>query len=557
MSRRDLSRLINGPTLMLACLALYLPLFWQLPLTRAEAMYALIPKEMLGSGSWLTPFLNGAPYLDKPQLLYWLNLAVYKILGVSDWAARIPTLILAMGEVWVTFLIGRRLLGKEAAWLGGGVLLSSIGFFILHLQLLTDHLITLALAGSLYFLLRWQEERSFRWAALFHLSLVAGFLAKGVIGLGFPVLIALLYALQLRQSRLFSLLFSPKGLTLVLLFLAPWFVGVEQANPGFLKFQIINEQVLRFLGQRQPQDVNSFSVYAFWLFLGIWLLPWTVLLPEALWRFWRETGPQADGLRKGRLLLIWAAVILVFFSLSSSRIEYYTLPAFPPLALILGWRLKRYLDSPRDYKLLWGFLMISILSLGIFLLLPHLEQICVGNRREYAGMCNLIDPVARPLTFLMPMLALLGGLAGWRRPRATVACFSALALVLVFFSFQSLMALTPHLSDKLPGDYLRAQAAPQDVVIMEYIEEFEYGASLAFYSGRRILMVQRDGLPQFPYRVSPPEDYLISPERLLELWEGPDRVFLLVDDAMPTEPCLEKAMVAFQTPGKRLLVNRP
>ncbi len=154
MNRLTTERLVNGYTLMLACLALYLPLIWQVPLIRAEAMYALIPKEMLASGSWLTPTLNGVPYLDKPHLIYWLTLPAYKIFGVSDWAARLPLLALTLGEVWITYLIGRRLLGEKAAWLGGFALLTSIGFFILHLQLLADHLVTLSLAAALYFLLR-------------------------------------------------------------------------------------------------------------------------------------------------------------------------------------------------------------------------------------------------------------------------------------------------------------------------------------------------------------------------------------------------------------------
>ena len=187
---------------MLACLTVYLiPLFWHTPLIRAEAMYALIPKEMLASGSWLTPTLNGLPYWDKPHLLYWLTLLCYKFFGVSDRVARLPLLGVTLAEVWVTYLIGRRLLGREAAWLGGLVLLSSIGFFALHLQILTDHLITLFLAASLYFLLRWQEQPSGKWSALFFLALGLGFLSKGFIGLVFPGLIVRLLCLAVAPGQ--------------------------------------------------------------------------------------------------------------------------------------------------------------------------------------------------------------------------------------------------------------------------------------------------------------------------------------------------------------------
>ena len=82
-------------------------------------MYALIPKEMLASGSWLTPTLNGVHYLDKPHLIYWLTLLAYKIFGVSDRVARLPLLATTLGEVWFTYLIGRRLLGRGAGLAGG------------------------------------------------------------------------------------------------------------------------------------------------------------------------------------------------------------------------------------------------------------------------------------------------------------------------------------------------------------------------------------------------------------------------------------------------------
>jgi 4-amino-4-deoxy-L-arabinose transferase-like glycosyltransferase len=549
---------LNGATLVLVCLALYLPLFWQLPLWRSEAMYALIPWEMLKARSWLTPTLNGAPYLDKPQLLYWLNMLSYQLLGVSAGSARVPTLAMTVGEVWLTYLIGRRLVGQKAAWLGGFILLTCIGFFVLHLQIHTDHLITLSLLAALYALLRWQAEPRGRWTALFFLSMVAGFLSKGFIGVVFPMLIGLLYAWQVRERRLLSLLFSPGGIALAVLLLAAWGVATELANPDFLKFQIVNEQIMRFLGRRQPPDVNTFTLTGFWLFLGIWLLPWTFILPEALYRFWPATRPGREPGAAGRLLFIWAAVILAFFTLSSSRIEYYSLPALPALALILGWRVQRYLDTPEDRVIPWTLLALGLLGLSLLVLLPHLERICVDNRREFSGMVSLIGPIARQAIWFIPAVALAGVVAALgRRPRLAVAAYGVLALGIAWFTFQTMVVLTPRLSDQAVAAYVRRVASPRDLLVMGPIEEFEYGASLEFYARRHILMVKRHGLPQFPYPVPPASDYIITPERLQELWQGPRKVFLLLDNATPPEPFLKGARVALTLPGKRLLVNRP
>jgi 4-amino-4-deoxy-L-arabinose transferase-like glycosyltransferase len=552
------SRWMNGPTLVLVGLAVYLPLLWQLPLWRSEAMYALIPQEMLAAGSWLRPTLNGAPYLDKPHLLFWLNLMSYKLLGVSVWSARVPTLAMTVGEVWLTYLIGRRLVGQKAAWLGGFILLSGIGFFVLHLQILTDHLVTLSLLAALYGLLRWQEQPHWRWTALFFLALVAGFLSKGFIGIVFPGLIGLLYAWQVRERRLLRLFFSPPGLGLAVILLVVWGVATELANPGFLKFQIINEQLMRFLGRRQPPDVNTFTIAGFWLFLGIWLMPWTFILPEALYRFWPATRPGGTIGAAGRLLVIWPAVILGFFTLSSSRIEYYSLPALPALALILGWRVKRYLDTPGDRVISWSLAAIALLGGSLLLLLPYLQQVCVDNRREFIGMVSIISPIAWQATWFIPAAALVGIGAAWLGRRSlAVAGYGVLALGVAWFTFQTMMTLSPALSDRVAGEYVRRAASPQDLLIMGPIEEFEYGASLEYYARRHILMVKRHGLPQFPYPVPPGSDYIITPERLQELWQGPRKVFLLLDNASPPEPFLQGATVVLTLPGKRLLVNHP
>ena len=448
--------------------------------------------------------------------------------------------------------------GPVAAWLGGFILLTGIGFFVLHLQILTDHLITLSLLAAIYCLLRWQERPGRRWTALFFLSLVAGFLSKGFIGVVFPGLIGLFYAWHMRERRLLRLFFSPPGIGLAVILLVVWAVASELANPGFLKFQIINEQLMRFLGRRVPPDVNSFTLTGFWLFLGIWLMPWTFILPEALYRFWQATRPGREVGAAGRLLLIWAAVILGFFTLSSSRIEYYSLPALPALALILGWRVQRYLNTPGDRLIPWTLLALGLLGLSLRVLLPHLEQICVDNRREFIGMVSLISPIARRATWFIPAAALAGVVAALlKRPRLAVAAYGVLALGIAVFTFQTMVVLSPLLCDKTAAEYVRRVASPQDLLIMGPIEEFEYGASLELYARRHILMVKRHGLPQFPYPVDPGSDYIISPERLQELWQGPRKVFLLLDDATPPEDFLTDATAALTLPGKRLLVNRP
>ena len=174
-------------------------------------------------------------------------------------------------------------------------------------------------------------------------------------------------------------------------------------------------------------------------------------------------------------------------------------------------------------------------------------------------MVSLIAPLARQASWVIPAVALAGVLAArLRRPRLAVAAYGVLAVAIAWFTFQTMALLSPQMCDQAAGAYIRQVASPLDLLIMGPIEEFEYGASLEYYARRHILMVKGPGgLPQFPYPVPPASDYIITPERLRELWQGPQKVFLLLDNGTPPESFLRDATPVLTLPGKRLLVNHP
>lgn len=537
---------------------IFLPTLGKLPLIRAEAMYAQIPLEMLASGDWLTPRLNGARYLDKPPLYYWLNLAALSLGGQSENAVRLATCLIGWGEVLAAFTLGTLLFSRRTGWLAGLVLLTSIGFFALHLQMLVDHLITLSLSWSLVFLwLWWQQPRPWQMVGFFACVWV-GLLSKGLIGMLFPLGIGGLFAFltgEARWRRFFGNPWAWLGLAAAAL---PWFVLMELRHPGFLHFQVWNEQISRFFGHRYPPDIKPLSLLTFWLFVLVWLMPWTPFLPAGLVALWpRRLQPVDQAAAPGLILLLWAGATLLFFSLSSSRIEYYSLPSLPALALIVARRLDRYLDAPDSRAMLVSLGFYAVCLLGLLALVPFLEQTCTDNRREFNGMFQQLQPLVHQAA---PLLAVLSGaliLSCWRRrPVLSLCSLGGIGLTLLYFTFLSLWLLSPHLSDAWAGKMVRAMAGPDDLVVMGNIEEFEYGMSLRYYAGRPILMVQRDGLPAFGFPLSAQENYLISPEDLKQLWQGPRRVFVLMDDCAP-ERYLSAALTVSQQDGKRLVVNQP
>jgi 4-amino-4-deoxy-L-arabinose transferase-like glycosyltransferase len=527
-----------------------------LPLGRAEALYALIPREMLASGDWLTPTLQGVPYLDKPPLLYWLNAALFAWLGLREETLRLLNLLVALGEVWLTWRLGRELLPERAARWGAGVLAASLGFYVLHLQLLPDHLITFFLLGALFFWLHWLAGPTRLTAAGFFLCLAGGLMSKGGIGLLFPVAIVALTAPAAGRREGLRLLLSPCGCLLAALPLAVWLLLLESRHPGTAWHLLVNEQILRFLGAREPLDLQGFSLPGFWLLTGLWLLPWTPLLPAALVQGWRAAADSGPPKLSGCLLLLWPAVILGFYSLSGCRVEYYPLPALPGLALLVGWRLDRGLALPRDRALAMTLLVLAGLAVLSGVALPALEAMLAANRREFAGLAAALGPLVPGATLTLAGLAVGGAWAGRRRPHAAAVCLGAVALLLGGISFQALRSLSPLLGDQLPGAWLKNHARPEELVILDTVEEYEYAASLVWYAGRRVSIVVRDGLPRYPRPVAREADHLLSPEQLQRLWEGPGRVWVLVDaSAVPREPW-RRACPAAVFPGRRLFVNR-
>ena len=519
-------------SLIFLWLLIFIPVLGKMPLIRSEAMYAQIPLEMLESGDWLTPRLNGARYLDKPPLYYWINLMAYKIGGISDNSVRLATFGIGLGEVLATLALGTVLFSRLAGWLAGLILLTSIGFFALHVQMLADHLITLSLSWSLYFLWQWRRQPTKIALAGFYLCLALGFMSKGMIGIFFPLVIGGLFFLWTRDARFRRFFLNPVAWIGLLAVLLPWFGVMEYHNPGFLKFNLVNEQINRFLGHRYPPDINPFSLPEFWLFTMVWLMPWTTFLPAALIslrpKHWLLPEPEDAPIV---LLLLWAGIILVFFSISSSRIEYYSLPALPPLALLIGRRLEMYLDRPDSRVIRWSLGLYAVFMLGLLSLVPYMEKTCVDNRREFIGMFGQLQPVIYQAAPLLVVFSAILILVCWRRrPRLSIACLGGIALTLLYFTFQSLWILSPHLSDAWAGKILQAQAQPNDLVVMGNIEEFEYGMSLRYYAKKRVFMVQRDGLPKFGFDLTVQENYLIVPETLKELWQSHQRVFVLVDE---------------------------
>ena len=336
---------------LLAAFWFGLALLWFLPLDSPhlfdpdEGRYAEIPREMVASGDWVTPRLDAIKYFEKPPLGYWATAVAFTIFGEHAWSVRLWPALSGMFGLLLTFWLGRRLFDQRAALLAVVVQASALLYIGMARVATLDMSLSFSLqiAMSALALLVAPPRpgvasgvasgvvRGWRAPLLLGVGVALAVLSKGLVGILIPGAVALLYMLIHRDWRL-PLRAQPWWtLAALLLLAAPWFVLVSARNPEFAHFFFIFQHFQRYLSREQ------FGRYQpAWFFLpvlALGFLPWITLLPQALHRGWRAAR---GGERASSLLLIWAAFVLLFFSLSQSKLAPYILPMLPALSLLTG-----------------------------------------------------------------------------------------------------------------------------------------------------------------------------------------------------------------------------
>lgn len=353
----------------LGCTAWARPLF--LP---DEGRYVGVAWEMLRSGNWLTPTLDGLPYFHKPPLFYWLVATSMRLLGAAEWAARLVSVTAATLTVTALWRFLREWVDTRTAQLAAVVLATQPLFFVgaqfANLDMLVAACITLAVLLAAEAV--WRREAGRPWRAVLagaYLAMAAGVLAKGLIGLVLPMLVIGLWLASGRCWRALAGLLWWPGIVLSAGVMLPWFVAEQQRFPGFLHYFVVVQHLRRFAG-------SGFNgVQPVWFYVPVLLLfglPWTAWLIGALRRPASFPAPQRPDLP--RLMRVWIAVVVIFFSLPQSKLIGYILPALPPLAVLIAGRARPWLDRPaRRYRVLATAALSATLCLGVvgFFALNH------------------------------------------------------------------------------------------------------------------------------------------------------------------------------------------
>ena len=550
-----------------------------------DAVQAQIARNMLDSGDWVTARLDGVAYLEKSPLKYWTIAVSYMIFGVHDWAARIPMALFAIGLCWLTARIGWWAFGGRAGLYAGLALATCIGLFLFTRILLPDVGLTFTITLAMWALLRAlepDEPHPRRWAWTMAAAIAAGLLLKGLIAAVFPIGAGVTYLLLTRQlfaRRTWERLRPFSGTLIILLIAAPWHVLATIRNPpyfyfsmrsipgeyhGFFWFYFINEHLLRFLNLRYPRDYNTVPRLYFWLFHLLWLFPWSAYLAAAFRLSYRPVD------RAGRLRLLalcWTGFLLIFFTFSSTQ-EYYSMPCYPALALLIGSALVEQRWIRAGHRVISSIAALAAVAIALILVqvwnVPTPGDISAAltqHPEAYTlSLGHMGDLTLKSFAYLRAPL-LLAGIAfllgasalWWRSP---VVAYVLMMVLFLHAARLAMVVFDPYLSSRPLANAL-IKAPPGQLIEDNAYYTF---SSVFFYTNRPGLLLNgRQTNLEYGSYAPGAADVFIDDAGFSRLWLKPERYYLLVEG--PSMPRIEHLVgrpvlhVVAESGGKFLLTN--
>jgi len=503
-----------------------------------EGRYSEIPREMVARGNWMEMRMLDLRYYEKPPLTYWLVAPAIKLFGPHDWAVRVPLMLSGLLCFLLLSAVSIRQFGARHGLFSALVMASLVGFLAGNGLLLTDSFLLSFFAATCVFLylafaghqmpenLSSRRHEKHKYLALAAVAAALGFFTKGAVAVVLPAAIVFIWLLwEKRLKDLFRPSSVLAGLFLALLILPLTWI-IEQHNPGFVRHFIFEEHIARFQGTRATQ-LHPEPFWFFLMVLPLLLLPWTLFLFRAGRTIWKQNVFGQDSF--SRFLLVWAAVVICFFSASTGKLMSYILPAIPPLGLLLGrWGV----SAPKEGRGTWddrlwrtgaaGFMVVAAVIVAVWL--AAYFQFAPGKIYPISGVSAVV---------LIPIIAVALFAC---RPRAAVD-FHDLMVVNAGILLACALLLSPlagkdfnvllHINSSYVYKSLARELKPDDKVVVFW----SYRPALPFYTQKLYASFQEDNELAYGMKIEPERfaDLNNAAELLKFLENSSGRVFAVVE----------------------------
>ena len=442
-----------------------------------EPRYAAISRAMAASGDWVTPRLNGEPWLEKPVLFYWASATAHRLIGDGELAVRIPSALGAIVTSLALGWLGWRLYGAATAGVVLVLFPTTVSAFAFARGATTDMLfaasLTLAMMSA-FRLVVVPSDRRHIWQVAFGVALALAVLAKGPAGVLLAAGSLILWSVVSRKTAHLTSLIQPLVATSFAVVALPWYVLSALRNPEFVEVFLIRHNLERFLTPVFRHE-QPFWFFAPILVLG--LVPWSAFLVTGIrlaLRVWR-TGQLAAS--PSLYVACWVVFPVLFFSLSSSKLPGYVLPAVPAAALLLARTVASLLDGERGAR--WPLFGTAVVFAGLTaaFAVPELA---------IAGVPGLPLEALQPLAVLVGLVGLaVAGLTYWRREHAAIAAVAlGFAMIVAYLNVSMLPRLDQFISPRTIAQRLQERGDADRVSVYRLQRGWHYG--LNYYLDREL-----------------------------------------------------------------------
>lgn len=502
-------------------------------LTPDEARYIEIVREMVASGNYITPHLNGSIFLDKPILFYWAESVLIHFFGLHEWSVRILPESFGMLGCLFAYWAGMRLYNRRTGLLTALILMSMGLYFAIAHYTNMDLMIAVLVSCVLWlFIVAVHNDKTVsrnRQLLLAYFFMALAFLAKGLIGFVFPIAISGLWILLMNQWRLLKSMRLISGLIIIAMIVAPWVIMIQRETPVFSYYFFYVQQFSRYLTSGFNQH-KPFFFYIPVILAG--MLPWTIFLCQAIAYFIKQIVKNIKRSGKELFIVIWPLAILIFFSIPHSKIVGYILPVFPPTAMMIA----RYIDVNWNWLARAKALKCSGMIWSLLALIASLAFMYVAQSQRWVSPASVIYLYILAALFFASAVMSTGLVFYSKNFKTFFVAFFSMAVLIEIIMVASVW--TYPLNSVKP----LALEVRQKIKSGELVISFDnYYHDLPLYLGQNVYVVsdwhlspwmkdnwKRDLGEGILYQHDQ-QPYLIDQEKLVILEQGYRRIFVLVN----------------------------
>lgn len=523
----------------------------------SEARYAELGREIVATGDWITPRINGVEYFFKPPLFYWVQAAFIHAFGMSEFALRLSTALFALAGCLIAYATGCAVYGRKAGIAASLIMATSLLWFGLSRVILLDVPVGVFLSLSLMaflFAIKAPEGGRARngWLYTMYAAAAGATLTKGLIGIVLPGLVIGLWVVLTWNWKLLLKVKLLPGFALFLVLTVPWHVAVGIENPPFWHFYFVREHWERFTstvhGRTQP----------WWFFAAVMVagfFPWTVVVLQAFARNFRALAGRAENWRDELFLALWFWAIFLFFSASSSKLIPYVTPIVAPLAVFAGRYVAEALESGAK-SLRWALWTLTGIAGALAI---AAIVVALGHERLFKG--DTAEDVAA-VAPVLPWLALGAAIATaalvWalRRSTLTALVVAGIAGAVFLQGVDVTMAGQQPRSTKPLALELNKVLTPAD----EVVTFRTYPQDLPVYLNRRVSVFQWSGELDFGRQWEDTSAWMFDdPAELWRRWHGERTVYMILPERFESDVRAgagERYVELARTRRAILIVNR-